>query len=142
MNPYIKNPRILMLKCSIEYLYREETKFTSIDPIVLQVSHSSSETAEETSLFCAFLKEAFFVSTSGARVFEELCAAHRGCPSKPGVGGEDGFSYCSRHAVRAWHHTGHQRQTGQFNVSVPLEIYSLLSLVLPLPTTVSPLMPL
>lgn len=58
MNPYIKNPRILMLKCSIEYLYREETKFTSIDPIVLQVSHSSSETAEETSLFCAFLKEA------------------------------------------------------------------------------------
>uniref|UniRef100_A0A3Q4HET2 1-phosphatidylinositol 3-phosphate 5-kinase n=1 Tax=Neolamprologus brichardi TaxID=32507 RepID=A0A3Q4HET2_NEOBR len=36
MNPYIKNPRILMLKCSIEYLYREETKFTSIDPIVLQ----------------------------------------------------------------------------------------------------------
>ncbi|XP_026127648.1 1-phosphatidylinositol 3-phosphate 5-kinase-like isoform X1 [Carassius auratus] len=36
MNPYIKNPKILLLKCSIEYLYREETKFTSIDPIVLQ----------------------------------------------------------------------------------------------------------
>ncbi|KAM9342605.1 1-phosphatidylinositol 3-phosphate 5-kinase isoform 2-T2 [Pholidichthys leucotaenia] len=36
MNPYIKNPKILMLQCSIEYLYREETKFTSIDPIVLQ----------------------------------------------------------------------------------------------------------
>lgn len=40
MNPYIKNPKILLLKCSIEYLYREETKFTSIDPIVLQVSDS------------------------------------------------------------------------------------------------------
>ena len=38
MNSYIKNPKILLLKCSIEYLYREETKFTSIDPIVLQVS--------------------------------------------------------------------------------------------------------
>lgn len=37
MNPYIKNPKILLLKCSIEYLYREETKFTCIDPIVLQV---------------------------------------------------------------------------------------------------------
>ncbi|XP_028250025.1 1-phosphatidylinositol 3-phosphate 5-kinase isoform X1 [Parambassis ranga] len=36
MNPYIKNPKILLLKCSIEYLYREETKFTCIDPIVLQ----------------------------------------------------------------------------------------------------------
>lgn len=40
MNPYIKNPKILLLKCSIEYLYREETKFTCIDPIVLQVSKS------------------------------------------------------------------------------------------------------
>lgn len=38
MNSYIKNPKILLLKCSIEYLYREETKFTCIDPIVLQVS--------------------------------------------------------------------------------------------------------
>lgn len=37
MNAHIKNPKILLLKCSIEYLYREETKFTSIDPIVLQV---------------------------------------------------------------------------------------------------------
>ncbi|XP_077774651.1 1-phosphatidylinositol 3-phosphate 5-kinase isoform X5 [Podarcis muralis] len=36
MNSCIKNPKILMLKCSIEYLYREETKFTCIDPIVLQ----------------------------------------------------------------------------------------------------------
>nr|XP_046260048.1 1-phosphatidylinositol 3-phosphate 5-kinase isoform X6 [Scatophagus argus] len=36
MNPYIKNPKILLLKCPIEYLYREETKFTCIDPIVLQ----------------------------------------------------------------------------------------------------------
>ncbi|XP_034021114.1 1-phosphatidylinositol 3-phosphate 5-kinase, partial [Thalassophryne amazonica] len=36
MNTYIKNPKILLLKCSIEYLYREETKFTSIDPIVVQ----------------------------------------------------------------------------------------------------------
>ncbi|XP_067404848.1 1-phosphatidylinositol 3-phosphate 5-kinase isoform X2 [Emydura macquarii macquarii] len=36
MNTYIKNPKILLLKCSIEYLYREETKFTCIDPIVLQ----------------------------------------------------------------------------------------------------------
>ncbi|XP_008336433.1 1-phosphatidylinositol 3-phosphate 5-kinase-like, partial [Cynoglossus semilaevis] len=36
MNAHIKNPKILLLKCSIEYLYREETKFTSIDPIVLQ----------------------------------------------------------------------------------------------------------
>uniref|UniRef100_A0A6Q2ZM19 1-phosphatidylinositol 3-phosphate 5-kinase n=1 Tax=Esox lucius TaxID=8010 RepID=A0A6Q2ZM19_ESOLU len=36
MNSYIKNPKILLLKCSIEYLYREETKFTCIDPIVLQ----------------------------------------------------------------------------------------------------------
>ncbi|XP_072902931.1 1-phosphatidylinositol 3-phosphate 5-kinase isoform X3 [Hemitrygon akajei] len=36
MNAYIKNPKILLLKCSIEYLYREETKFTCIDPIVLQ----------------------------------------------------------------------------------------------------------
>lgn len=36
MNPYIKNPKILLLKCSIEYLYREETKFTCIEPIVLQ----------------------------------------------------------------------------------------------------------
>ncbi len=41
MNPYIKNPKILLLKCSIEYLYREETKFTCIDPIVLQVTASS-----------------------------------------------------------------------------------------------------
>lgn len=37
MNSSIKNPKILLLKCSIEYLYREETKFTCIDPIVLQV---------------------------------------------------------------------------------------------------------
>lgn len=37
MNSCIKNPKILLLKCSIEYLYREETKFTCIDPIVLQV---------------------------------------------------------------------------------------------------------
>ncbi|XP_028663874.2 1-phosphatidylinositol 3-phosphate 5-kinase isoform X2 [Erpetoichthys calabaricus] len=36
MNQQIKNPKILLLKCSIEYLYREETKFTSIDPIVVQ----------------------------------------------------------------------------------------------------------
>ncbi|XP_069471712.1 1-phosphatidylinositol 3-phosphate 5-kinase isoform X4 [Ambystoma mexicanum] len=36
MNSFIKNPKILLLKCSIEYLYREETKFTCIDPIVLQ----------------------------------------------------------------------------------------------------------
>ncbi|XP_078536468.1 1-phosphatidylinositol 3-phosphate 5-kinase isoform X1 [Lissotriton helveticus] len=36
MNAFIKNPKILLLKCSIEYLYREETKFTCIDPIVLQ----------------------------------------------------------------------------------------------------------
>ncbi|XP_038644616.1 1-phosphatidylinositol 3-phosphate 5-kinase isoform X8 [Scyliorhinus canicula] len=36
MNLHIKNPKILLLKCSIEYLYREETKFTCIDPIVLQ----------------------------------------------------------------------------------------------------------
>ncbi|XP_033877017.3 1-phosphatidylinositol 3-phosphate 5-kinase-like isoform X4 [Acipenser ruthenus] len=36
MNSYIKTPKILLLKCSIEYLYREETKFTCIDPIVLQ----------------------------------------------------------------------------------------------------------
>lgn len=40
MNSYIKNPKILLLKCSIEYLYREETKFTCIDPIVLQVRRS------------------------------------------------------------------------------------------------------
>ncbi|KAJ3592606.1 hypothetical protein NHX12_007733 [Muraenolepis orangiensis] len=33
MNAYIKNPKVLLLKCSIEYLYREETKFTCIDPI-------------------------------------------------------------------------------------------------------------
>lgn len=38
MNSYIKNPKILLLRCSIEYLYREETKFTCIDPIVLQVT--------------------------------------------------------------------------------------------------------
>ncbi|XP_068101047.1 1-phosphatidylinositol 3-phosphate 5-kinase isoform X2 [Hyperolius riggenbachi] len=36
MNASIKSPKILLLKCSIEYLYREETKFTCIDPIVLQ----------------------------------------------------------------------------------------------------------
>ncbi|XP_054827187.1 1-phosphatidylinositol 3-phosphate 5-kinase isoform X2 [Eublepharis macularius] len=36
MNFCIKNPKILLLKCSIEYLYREETKFTCIDPIVRQ----------------------------------------------------------------------------------------------------------
>ncbi|NXI26729.1 FYV1 kinase, partial [Sterrhoptilus dennistouni] len=36
MNSCLKNPRILLLKCSIEYLYREETKFTCIEPIVLQ----------------------------------------------------------------------------------------------------------
>ncbi|XP_054915825.1 1-phosphatidylinositol 3-phosphate 5-kinase isoform X5 [Poeciliopsis prolifica] len=36
MNSSIKNPKILLLKCSIEYLYREETKFTCIEPIVLQ----------------------------------------------------------------------------------------------------------
>ena len=40
MNSYIKNPKVLLLKCSIEYLYREETKFTCIDPIVLQVRHT------------------------------------------------------------------------------------------------------
>lgn len=42
MNASIKSPKILLLKCSIEYLYREETKFTSIDPIVLQVRHRKS----------------------------------------------------------------------------------------------------
>ena len=42
MNSYIKNPKILLLKCSIEYLYREETKFTCIDPIELQVSQTLS----------------------------------------------------------------------------------------------------
>ncbi|XP_059198496.1 1-phosphatidylinositol 3-phosphate 5-kinase [Centropristis striata] len=36
MNPYLKNPKILLLKCSIEYLYREESKLSCIDPIVLQ----------------------------------------------------------------------------------------------------------
>ncbi|NXL96853.1 FYV1 kinase, partial [Tyrannus savana] len=36
MNSCLKNPKILLLKCSIEYLYREETKFTCIEPIVLQ----------------------------------------------------------------------------------------------------------
>ncbi|KAM8855783.1 1-phosphatidylinositol 3-phosphate 5-kinase isoform 3-T3 [Spinachia spinachia] len=36
MNSHIKNPKILLLKCSIEYLYREESKFSCIDPIVLQ----------------------------------------------------------------------------------------------------------
>ncbi|XP_040213254.1 1-phosphatidylinositol 3-phosphate 5-kinase-like isoform X2 [Rana temporaria] len=36
MNACIKSPKILLLKCSIEYLYREETKFTCIDPIVVQ----------------------------------------------------------------------------------------------------------
>nr|XP_040056958.1 1-phosphatidylinositol 3-phosphate 5-kinase isoform X1 [Gasterosteus aculeatus aculeatus] len=36
MNSHIKNPQILLLKCSIEYLYREESKFSCIDPIVLQ----------------------------------------------------------------------------------------------------------
>uniref|UniRef100_A0A8C5PUL5 1-phosphatidylinositol 3-phosphate 5-kinase n=1 Tax=Leptobrachium leishanense TaxID=445787 RepID=A0A8C5PUL5_9ANUR len=36
MNSSIKSPKILLLKCSIEYLFREETKFTCIDPIVLQ----------------------------------------------------------------------------------------------------------
>lgn len=48
MNSYIKSPKILLLKCSIEYLYREETKFTCIDPIVLQVRsefHIAGETA-------------------------------------------------------------------------------------------------
>lgn len=41
MNSHIKNPQILLLKCSIEYLYREESKFSCIDPIVLQVSDCS-----------------------------------------------------------------------------------------------------
>uniref|UniRef100_UPI0035901CC2 1-phosphatidylinositol 3-phosphate 5-kinase isoform X2 n=1 Tax=Myxine glutinosa TaxID=7769 RepID=UPI0035901CC2 len=36
MSNYVKNPKILLLSCSIEYLYREETKLSSIDPIVLQ----------------------------------------------------------------------------------------------------------
>uniref|UniRef100_S4RPG6 DEP domain-containing protein n=1 Tax=Petromyzon marinus TaxID=7757 RepID=S4RPG6_PETMA len=36
MNSCIRNPKILLLTCSIEYLYREETKFSSICPIVLQ----------------------------------------------------------------------------------------------------------
>lgn len=49
MNPYIKNPKILLLKCSIEYLYREETKFTCIDPIVLQVRTLDNQTGEEAS---------------------------------------------------------------------------------------------
>lgn len=50
MNPYIKNPRILLLKCPIEYLYREETKFTCIEPIVLQVrrGHFGNLTEEES----------------------------------------------------------------------------------------------
>lgn len=60
MNSYIKNPKILLLKCSIEYLYREETKFTSIDPIVIQVSHSDKQThfsaALQLNSFPCFLK--------------------------------------------------------------------------------------
>uniref|UniRef100_A0A8C4QV24 1-phosphatidylinositol-3-phosphate 5-kinase n=1 Tax=Eptatretus burgeri TaxID=7764 RepID=A0A8C4QV24_EPTBU len=36
MSSYVKNPKILLLSCSIEYLYREETKLSSIDPILLQ----------------------------------------------------------------------------------------------------------
>lgn len=107
MNPYIKNPKILLLKCSIEYLYREETKFTCIDPIVLQVNKSLSlqlmRDNRENNLLTFF-----FVFLSGTRVFEELCSAHSGCPPKPGVGGEDSVSYCSGHAARARHHTGHQ----------------------------------
>lgn len=53
MNSYIKSPKILLLKCSIEYLYREETKFTCIDPIVLQV-RSEFYIAEETAFFPRF----------------------------------------------------------------------------------------
>ena len=56
MNSYIKNPKILLLKCSIEYLYREETKFTCIDPIVLQVSLSPS-TRGRRLVTCMFYME-------------------------------------------------------------------------------------
>lgn len=53
MNSYIKSPKILLLKCSIEYLYREETKFTCIDPIVLQV-RSEFYVVEERAFFPKF----------------------------------------------------------------------------------------
>lgn len=52
MNSCLKNPKILLLKCSIEYLYREETKFTCIDPIVLQVR----------ACFCSWLKQNMMIS--------------------------------------------------------------------------------
>lgn len=52
MNSCIKNPKILLLKCSIEYLYREETKFTCIDPIVLQVRISGGNHLMDAYLLC------------------------------------------------------------------------------------------
>lgn len=119
MNPYIKNPKILLLKCSIEYLYREETKFTCIDPIVLQVSE---EISCNVALLLLYVKKQFFVCFSGAGILEELRAAHRRRPSNPGVGGEDRVTDCSGHAVRARHHAGHQRQTGQWDAGIDIQI--------------------
>ena len=125
MNAYIKNPKILLLKCSIEYLYREETKFTCIDPIVLQVRESIpvNRTSQRKQpvwfwfvVAFVFLKCFFLInSPSGTRVFEELRPAHRRRPSKPGVGGEDGVPHRPGHAAGARHHPGHQRQTGEFS---------------------------
>lgn len=123
MNQYIKNPKILLLKCSIEYLYREETKFTCIDPIVLQVSKSLKRFlawfAVALSLVLWIRKKRVFISPSGTRVSEELCATYCRRPSKLGVGGKDSVAYCSGHAARARHHSCHQCQTGQCCMSDP-----------------------
>lgn len=124
MNSYIKNPKILLLKCSIEYLYREETKFTCIEPIVLQVSICLLQFI--FFIFFAVLSQIhrsyFFVS--GTRVFEELCSTHSGRPAKPSTGGENCVSNCSGHAAGAWNHLGDQCQTGQLRIHeiIPLPL--------------------
>lgn len=78
MNSYIKNPKILLLKCSIEYLYREETKFTCIEPIVLQVSESTGAVgfyvAEET---CILLHFASLPPSLPSSLPLSLCLAFR-----------------------------------------------------------------
>lgn len=56
-------------------------------------------------------------SVAGARVPEELRAAHRRRPPKPGARGENGVAYRAGHAAGARHHAGHQRQAGEWSGS-------------------------
>lgn len=97
MNPYIKNPKVLLLKCSIEYLYREETKLSCIDPIVLQVK-AIPLTPKPNDL--QFLKIIYNLLV-GARVSEELRPEDCRPAAQPGAGGEDRVPNGSGHVTGA-----------------------------------------